>query len=76
MTIPQPDFKTPYKFTGPIKFIMDSYKNCCKYNDTILRAGTFIVVTDLPWYKSWFGLKKTRVKITDGIRTFKQLNFI
>ena len=76
MTIPQPDFKKSYRFAANVTFTMDSYKNCCKYNDIVLKKGIFIVVTDLPWYKSWFGLKKTRMKITDGVRTFKKLNFI
>ena len=38
--------------------------------------GELIVVTELPWYKSWFGLKPTRLKVGDGKTEFKKLKFL
>ena len=59
-----------------VKHLKDTYKKFMNKKDFIIPDGCIIVVTDIPWYKSWFGLKKTRIKISDGIRTFKQLNFV
>ncbi len=38
--------------------------------------GELVVVTNLPWYKSWFGLKPTRIKVGDGKTPFSKLHFI
>lgn len=35
-----------------------------------------ILVTDLPWYKSWFGLKPNRLKVGDGKTEFRKLKFL
>lgn len=59
-----------------VKHLKDTYTKFMNKKDFIIPDGYIIVVTDIPWYKSWFGLKKTRIKISDGIRTFKQLNFV
>ena len=42
----------------------------------ILPDGTFILVTECPGYKSWFGLKPTRLKVGDGKTEFNKLKFI
>ena len=38
--------------------------------------GELILVTALPWYKSWFGLKPARLKVGDGKTKFKKLKFL
>ena len=38
--------------------------------------GELIVVTELPWYKSWFGLKPTRLKVGDGKTEVNKLKFL
>ena len=38
--------------------------------------GELILVTELPWYKSWFGLKPTRLKVGDGKTQFNKLKFL
>ena len=38
--------------------------------------GELIVVTKLPWYKSWLGLKPTRLKVGDGTTPFNKLKFL
>lgn len=38
--------------------------------------GTIIFVTNIPWYRSWFGLRPTRILLGDGVTTFKKLKFI
>lgn len=38
--------------------------------------GTIIFVTNIPWYKSWFGLRPTRILLGDSVTTFKKLKFI
>lgn len=58
-----------------VKFYRDTYKKCKELN-LIIPDGAILVVTHLPWYKSWFGLKPTRIKIGDGKTTFKKLRFI
>ena len=53
---------------------IDTYKNFVN-NNPVLRRGELAIVTDLPWYLSWFCLKPTRLKV--GIeRTFKETPFI
>ena len=51
-----------------VKYLKDTYKKFMNKKDFIIPDGYIIVVTDIPWYRSWFGLKKTRIKISDGIR--------
>ena len=43
---------------------------------TIPLDGELIIVTELPWYKSWFGLKPTRLKVGDGKTPFNKLKFL
>ena len=45
-------------------------------NNAIFLDGEIIIVTQCPWYKSWFGLKPTRLVIGDGKTEFKKLKFI
>lgn len=58
-----------------VKFLKGTYKQFIEAN-TIIADGAIIFVTNLPWYKSWFGLKPTRMKLGDGKTTFKKLRFI
>jgi hypothetical protein len=58
-----------------VKFFRGTYKQLAKAN-LIIPEGTFILVTECPWYKSWFGLKPTRLKVSDGKTSFNKLNFI
>jgi hypothetical protein len=58
-----------------VKFLKGTYKQFIKAN-LVIADGTIIFVTNLPWYKSWFGLKPTRMKLGDGKTTFKKLRFI
>ena len=41
----------------------------------IVHEGELIVVTELPWYLSWFGLKPTALKYGFGL-PFTETNFI
>ena len=41
----------------------------------VLFEGELVVVTDIPWYKSWFGLKPTRLKYGTN-KTFKETRFL
>ena len=57
-----------------IKFRRDKYAQWVQLNP-IIENGEVIVVTDLPWYKSWFGLKPVRLKY--GVsKPFNQTRFI
>lgn len=58
-----------------VKFCRATYKEY-KENNPILRDGTIIFVTKLPWYKSWFGLRPTRMKLGDGATPFNKLKFL
>jgi hypothetical protein len=58
-----------------VKFLKGTYKQFIKANP-VIADGTIIFVTNLPWYKSWFGLKPTRMKLGNGKTTFKKLRFI
>jgi hypothetical protein len=57
-----------------VKFRHGKYKEWVNANP-IIEEGTIIAVTDLPWYKSWFGLKPTRLKYGIG-KTFNKTRFI
>ena len=47
-----------------------------KEENPIIYQDSLIVVTSCPWYKSWFGLKPTRLKIGDGVTPFNKLKWI
>lgn len=59
-----------------IRFVRATYKEWLKKKDFIVPDGAIIFVTKLPWYKSWFGLRPTRMKLGDGKTTFNKLKFI
>ena len=44
--------------------------------DEVFLEGEIIVVTGLPWNKSYFGRKPTRIKVGDGKTSFSKLPFI
>jgi hypothetical protein len=58
-----------------VEFFRGTYKQLTTAN-LILPDGTFILVTQCPWYRSWFGLKPTRLKASDGKTPFRKLKFI
>ena len=58
-----------------VKFFRGTYKQLATAN-LVHPDGTFIVATNCPWYKSWFGLKPTRLKLGDGKTPFRKLKFI
>ena len=58
-----------------VRFCRETYKKCKELNK-IIPDGVILFVTELPWYKSWFGLKPVRMKLGDGKTTFKKLRFI
>ena len=37
-----------------------------KHINPIILDGELVIVRELPWYKSWFGLKPTRLKCGTG----------
>ena len=45
------------------------------YSNPVIRENELILVKDIPWYKSWFGLKPIRLKCGIG-KTFKETKFI
>ncbi len=51
-----------------------SYKDFVD-NNPVLHNGELVIVTKLPWYLSWFGLKPTRLKVGFG-KTFNETRFI
>lgn len=52
----------------------DTYKNFKKHNP-VLFEGELVVVTDIPWHKSWFGLCRTRLKYGVG-KPFNKTRFL
>ena len=58
-----------------IQFIRDDYKKCYNAN-LVIPDGAFVVVKNLPWHKSWFGLKPTRMVLGDGKTKFRKLRFL
>jgi hypothetical protein len=58
-----------------VKFFRGTFKQLTTAN-LIIPDGTFILVTECPWHKSWFGLKPTRLKVSDGKTAFRKLKFI
>lgn len=58
-----------------VKFLRDTYKKFCEVNP-IIPDGTIVLVIEIPWYKSRFGLKPNRLTLGDGKTTFKKLRFI
>ena len=63
------------KFNIKILLRSSSYKEW-KETNPILERGEIIMITELPWYKSCFGLKPIRIKIGDGKKSFNKLRFI
>jgi hypothetical protein len=51
-----------------------TYKDWVTKNP-VIREGELIIVTELPWYLSWFGLKPTALKCGFGL-PFTDTNFI
>ena len=51
-----------------------TYKELTNTNP-VLHDGELVIVTDLPWYLSWFGLKPTALKVGFGL-PFNETNFI
>lgn len=45
------------------------------YRNPVIAENEIIIVKDIPWYKSWFGLKPIRLKCGIG-KTFKETKFI
>ena len=58
-----------------IKFIKAPYKDWVEKNPVII-DGAIVFVTNIPWYRSWFGLKPTGMKLGDGVTKFNKLKFI
>jgi hypothetical protein len=58
-----------------VKFRRDTYEHWTTTNP-IISEGEIIVITNLPWYKSWFGLKPARLKLGDGITCFNKLKYL
>ena len=58
-----------------VRFYKATYK-VCKEKNLIITDGAIVFVTKLPWYKSWFGLRPTRIKLGDGATCFNKLKFI
>jgi hypothetical protein len=58
-----------------VKFLKGTYKQFIKANP-VIPDGAFVVVMNLPWYKSWFGLRPTRLLIGDGKTKFRKLRFL
>lgn len=58
-----------------VKFQRGTYKDFCKLNP-IIPDGTFVLVMEIPWYKSWFGRKPNRLTAGDGKTPFKKLKFL
>ena len=58
-----------------VQFIRDDYKKFYNANP-VIPDGAFVVETNLPWYKSWFGLRPTRLLIGDGKTKFRKLRFL
>ena len=56
MTIPQKFHRSP-----TICLRRGAYKEL-KTSNPFIADGELVVVRELPWYKSWFGLKPTRLK--------------
>jgi hypothetical protein len=61
----------------PVRFCLKrgTYKEWLQ-TDLIPLDGELILVTELPWHKSWFGLKPTRLKVGDGKTPFRKLKFL
>lgn len=57
-----------------IKLRRGTYKEWVTKN-LIIHEGELIVVTNLPWYLSWFGLKPTALKYGFGL-PFNETKFI
>ena len=61
-----------------IKFNSTTYKDAKNgsLKDRIIRDGSFIIVTDIPWWGRCFGLLSSRrIVIGDGKTPLKKLKF-
>ena len=58
-----------------IRLRRDTYQQW-KTNNPVLDDGELVAVTKLPWYKSWLGIKPTRLKLGDGITEFNKLKWL
>ena len=63
------------EISARVRLKRGTYKEWLK-TSVIPLEGELLVVTDLPWYKSLFGLKPTRLKVGDGKTEFKKLKFL
>lgn len=61
--------------SNQVRFIRDTYK-ILKEKNPVFSENCIIFVTKLPWYKSWFGLRTTGLKLGDGVTPFNKLKFI
>lgn len=66
--------KTDYTLNTIVLHRRGTYKELMNTNP-VLHGGELCIVTELPWYLSWFGLKPTRLKAGVG-KTFKETHFI
>lgn len=58
-----------------VKFCRATYHECREKN-YIIPDGCIIFVTHIPWYRSWFGLRPTRILLGDGVTPARKLKFI
>lgn len=58
-----------------VKFAKVSYR-IWKSCDNTLVDGSIVFVTNIPWYRSWFGLKPTRIILGDGKTPCNKLRWI
>ena len=61
--------------TTIVKFAKITYtqwKNC----DKVRPDGTIVFIVNIPWYRSWFGLKPTRIVLSDGNTPCNKLRWI
>lgn len=61
--------KTIVKFA---KITYTRWKSC----DKIILDGSIVFITNIPWYRSWFGLKPTRIIMGDGNTPCNKLRWI
>lgn len=58
-----------------VKHFHGTYKEV-RITKIIVPEFSIVVITECPWYKSFFGLKKTRLAISDGVTPIYKLRFI
>ena len=62
-------------YSTRVSFVRGTYEQFYTAN-IVIPKGTIVVVFNLPWYKSWFGLKPTRLMYGDGKTEFRKLKFL